>query len=187
MHDQLAKGAGGFADGGSNDVGRADADEGGDDGRDQNVDFSLFTDSLAALRSDDGHEQHGQRAAGAAQQVAGVTHSRQREERQGRGLEGIANGDGHGGAAHKGGQAADGIGDVLCDLACEEADVELGTEGVEDGADQQRAEQTLGHGTQGVDAVPLGGEDNVFTLEKGFEFFHGDTCFTCNKNGIQVS
>ena len=36
--------------------------------------------------------------------------------------------------------------------------------GVEDGADQQGTEQTLSHGAQGVNAVPLGGDDDVFAL-----------------------
>ena len=187
MHDQIAEGFGDLADGRGDDVGGADADQSGDDGGHQDVDLRLLADGFAALRGDDGHEQYRQRAACAAQQIAGIAHGRQGEEHHGRRLEGIADGDGHGGAAHERGQAADGVGHLFRDLAAEEVDVELGADGVEDGADQQRAEQTLGHSAQGVDAIPLGGEDDVFAFEEGFEFFHGDTCFTCNKNGIQVS
>ena len=55
--------------------------------------------------------------------------------------------------------------------------MELGTDGVEDGSDQQRAEQALGHGAQSVDAVPLGGEDDVFAFQKCLDIFHGEHLF----------
>jgi hypothetical protein len=48
----------------------------------------------------------------------------------------------------------------------EKIDPELLADGVEDGTHQQSAEQTLCHGTQGVNAVTLGGEYNVFSLQE---------------------
>lgn len=86
FHNDHAEGTGGSADGWGDNIGRAHADEGGDDGSHQNVDLRFFADGLAALRSDDRHKQHGQGAARAAQQVAGVAHSRQREQHQRRRL-----------------------------------------------------------------------------------------------------
>ena len=88
------------------------------------------------------------------------------EEDQRRGLKGVADGHGHGGTAHEGGQAADGVANFIDgdDLSGEEANVELSAKCVEDGTDQQRTEQTLCHGAQGVDAVALGGDDDVFAF-----------------------
>ena len=42
--------------------------------------------------------------------------------------------------------------------------MELGPDGVDDGADQQGAEQALRHGTQRVNSVALQGDLNVFPL-----------------------
>ena len=139
------------------------------------VDFGLLADGLAALSSDDGHKQDGKWTARAAQCIAGIADGSKGEQHQGRCLESIADGDGHSRSAHKGSHAANGIGDLvnLDNGSSEKADVELGTDGIEDSADQQRAEQPLGHGAQGVNPVPLGGDDNVFASEEAFEPFHG--------------
>ena len=52
-------------------------------------------------------------------------------------------------------------------------------------AAEQGAEQTLGHGPQGVDAIALGGDDNVFSLQKGFQLLHLHTLIS--KHGRHVS
>ena len=173
VHDKLAEGTGNLANWRRNDVGSANADEGGDDRRYQNVDLGLLADGLAALSGNNGYEQYRQRAASTAQQITSVTNGRQGKQYQRRRLEGVADGNGHGGTAHEGGQTAYGIGHLLCNLCGEEANVELGADGVEDRTDQQGAKQTLGHGTQSVNAVPLGGEYNVFSFQKCFDVFHG--------------
>ena len=64
-------------------------------------------------------------------------------------------------------------------LGGEEADVELTAQGIQNGANKQGAEQALGHGPQGVDAVALGGNRNVFPMEK---FFHVNHLFHIEAN-----
>ena len=84
--------------------------------------------------------------------------------------------DGHGDARadHRGGEAADGVGDRADgdDGRGQKADVQLLAEGIEDGAHQQRAEQALRHGAERVHAVLLEGADDALAGEKGFEFIH---------------
>ena len=46
----------------------------------------------------------------------------------------------------------------------EELHPQLLAQRLDDGADEQGAEQALGHGPQGVDAIPLGRDLNVFAL-----------------------
>ena len=95
-------------------------------------------------------------------------------------MEGVADGHSHAGTHHGGSQTADGVADFVLtggvldghnDLI-QETDVELCTDGAEDGAHQQGAEEALGHGAEGVDAVTLEGKDDVFACEELFEFFH---------------
>ena len=62
---------------------------------------------------------------------------------------------------------ADGDNGVL-----QKGNAELLTDGVEDGAHQQRAEQTLGHSPEGVDAVALEGEDHILPGKKFFPLVH---------------
>jgi len=57
--------------------------------------------------------------------------------------------------------------------------VELGADGVEDRADQQGTEESLSHGAQGVNAVPLGGDHNVLPPEKSSNCFHIYHLFQC--------
>ena len=82
------------------------------------------------------------------------------------------------GSHHGAGQAAQRVGDRPFALAHrdehpgQKADVELGTDGIENRAHQQRAEQPLGHGAEGVNAVAFSGEDNVFSSQKILEFPH---------------
>ena len=49
-------------------------------------------------------------------------------------------------------------------------------DGTEDRTDQKRAEQALCHGAHGIDTVMTGGDHNIFSLEKCFDFAH--VCFT---------
>ena len=67
----------------------------------------------------------------------------------------VADGHSHGGTAHRGGQPADRVFDSRYNShrAGQETDVKLGTDRVEDGADQQGAEQALCHGTERIDPV----------------------------------
>ena len=101
--------------------------------------------------------------AGAAQGVGRVAHRGQGEEHQGRGLEGVADCHSHGRAAHGGGEVAH---------IHQEGDSRLLPQGLDDGADEQGAEQALGHGAQRVDAVAPGGEHDVLTLEERVDSFH---------------
>ena len=77
----------------------------------------------------------------------------------------------HGGTAHRGGQTAYRIvnsrnrGDRLR----QRPDVELGSQGVDDRSDEERTEETLGHGAEGVDAVAFEGDFDVFAFHKCFE------------------
>ena len=102
------------------------------------------------------------------QGVGGKAHGGQREQDQRRSLEGVADGHRHGRAAHGLGQPAHGVGNLVFPAAQsghhlgEEVNMELGADGVNDGTDEQGAEQSLGHGAQCVDAIPLCGNDNVF-------------------------
>ena len=50
--------------------------------------------------------------------------------------------------------------------------MELTSDGIQDRADEQRAEQSLGHGAQGVYAVTPGRDDDIFPFQKGFYIFH---------------
>lgn len=97
----------------------------------------------------------------------------------------------HSGPAHERRQSTDGISHAIDgdDLGGEKANVELGADGVEDRADQQGTEESLSHGAQGVNAVPLGGDHNVFALQKAFDLFHGrHLLYVESKNtGLQVS
>ena len=54
----------------------------------------------------------------------------------------------------------------------QEGDPHLLPQGVDDGADEQGAEQALGHGPQGVDAVALGEMTIFFLFRKAFQLFH---------------
>jgi len=47
-------------------------------------------------------------------------------------------------------------------------DAQLLAKSFDDGADEQRTEQTLCHGTQSVNAIAAGRKDDVFSLEESF-------------------
>ena len=59
----------------------------------------------------------------------------------------------------------------------QKTDAQLLTEGVENGSHQQGAEEALGHSAEGINAVALQGNDDVFAVEELTDFVHG--CFTC--------
>ena len=107
LHEFTHGGSGG-ADGGGNEGGKAHTHQNGHQGGYQNVHLGFFGNSLAAFRSHNGDDQHGQRTAGtggtgesgAAQGIGGVTHGSQGEQHQGRCLKGEADGDRHSRTAH---------------------------------------------------------------------------------------
>ena len=166
------------ADGGGYQIGNQNARQHRDDGCHQNVDFRLLGYQLAALGSHDSHKVHGQRAAGAAHGVGGKAHGNQGEQHQRRAVQGEADGDSNAGADHGGAQAADGIlhraltGADGDDGILQKGNAELLTDGVKDGAHQQRAEQTLGHGAEGVNAIALESEDHILAGKKFFPLVH---------------
>ena len=102
------------------------------------------------------------------------------------------NGDCDAGAYHGRGQAAQCIRNRALSLAdgddhlVEKANVELLTDGVQDRAYQQCAEQTLSHGTERVDAVAFGGQNNVLALEEIFEFTHFSHPFIRMSNLVSI-
>ena len=151
-HDERAHPAGRRADGGGDEQGQPHPGEDGHQRGDQQVHLGLLADGLAQLGGNDGDEQHGQGPAGPAQGVGGPAHRHQAEQDKVGGVEGIADGAGHGRTAHGRGVVPDGH---------QHGDAQLLAQGVEDGADQQAGEQALRHGAQGVDQVPLGGDDDV--------------------------
>ena len=55
--------------------------------------------------------------------------------------------------------------------------MELGADGVENRADEQGAEQALGHRPQGVDAVAAGVDHDVFAFQERLDVFHGKHLF----------
>ena len=90
--------------------------------------------------------------------------------------------DGHrnAGAYHQGSQTTDGIADLIGagsvlnghDGGLQKANVELLSQGVEDGAHQQGTEQTLGHGTKGIEAIALGRKNDVLAFEECADVCH---------------
>ena len=98
-------------------------------------------------------------------------------------MQGKANGNGDARANHSRGQTADGVacrpfsGTDGDDDLVQEGNAELLTNGVENGAHQQRAEQALGHGAQSVNSVTLHGKYHVFAQEKFFQFVHESLLF----------
>ncbi len=169
--DNVPHGGGRGADGRGQQGGQPHSGQDGHQGGDQNVDFRLLGHRLAQLGGNHGDEEHRQRparplAAGqgdAAQGVGGIAHRGQGKQHQGRRLEGVADGHGHGRAAHGGGVAPH---------RHQEGDAELLTQRVQNGADEQGAEQPLGHGPQCVHPIPLCREDNIFSLEKCAAYSH---------------
>ena len=83
--------------------------------------------------------------------------------------QGKADGDGNTRANHSRSKGADGIVDRAFAFADGDDDLvqeSVLTNGVQDCAHQQSAEQALGHSAQSVNAIALEGEDNVLSLEK---------------------
>ena len=152
VFNELAEGIGSGGNGGGDQGGQPDPHAHGDRRGDQDVNLGLLGHQLAALGGHDGDEQHGQRPAGPAQLVRRPAHSGEGEQHHGVGLQRVADGHGHGRAGHLESELAD---------IDQELGGELLAQSLDDSADEQRAEQALGHGPQGVDAVALGRDDNV--------------------------
>ncbi len=159
-------------------MGKGHAGEDGHQRRHQNVHPGLLGDGLAQLGGENGDEQNRQRPAcalapvqgGGAQQICRIAHRRQRKKHQRRRLQRPADGHGHGRAAHGGGKRAN---------AHQKFQVQLRSQRVQNGPDEQRAKQALSHGAHGVDAVAPAGKNDILALEKGFEGLHGknSSCF----------
>ena len=166
--DQLAERACRRADGRRDPLRQHHADEDRHRGRHQNVDLGFLADGLAALRCDDRNEQHRQRAACAALGVGCPADSRQREQHHRVRLQRVADGDRHRRA---------GDGHRVAAHVDEQLYVKLRAERLDDRADQQRAEQTLRHRAERVDAVALRGDLNVLPLQKCLDFSHFHSSF----------
>ena len=170
-------------DGSRHQPGKADACQDGHNGGHQNVNPGLLGYQLAALRRHNGHEVHRQRPAGAAHSVGSKAHRNQGKQHHRRAVQGKADGNGNARTYHSRGQAADGVacrpfsGTDGDDDLVQESNAELLTDGVENGAHQQRTEQALGHGSKGINSVALHGENHVFAQEKFFQFVHESLLF----------
>ena len=99
-HDQIAHRHGSPPQWRRYERGQKNTGANGDERGDEYIHPGLLGYGLAQLSGDDGHEQHRQRAARAAQGVGREAHRDQGEEHEGRALQGIAYGCCHGGAAH---------------------------------------------------------------------------------------
>ncbi len=110
---------------------------------------------LAQFGRDDRDDEDRKRPPCPAEGIGRVADRHQRKEDERRAVEGAADGDSHRAAGDALGIAAD---------FGENGEVQLRADGREDGPDQQRSEQPLGHRTEGVDAVAMGGEDDVFAF-----------------------
>ena len=119
--------------------------------------MSILGDSFAQLGCDDRDEEDREGAARAAQLVGGCADRDQGEEDQGRCLQGIADGDRHGGAAHGRCIGAD---------VNEPLNAQLCAQGIEDRADEEGREQTLRHGAERVDPVAFRRDHNVLAGEE---------------------
>ena len=97
-------------------------------------------------------------------------------------MERIADRNGHGRTAHGGSESAHRIVSACdtCDRSSEKAYAELGTDRVDDRADEKGTEETLGHCAEGVNTVAFRGNFDIFPLEKSFELIHGiSSCRQC--------
>ena len=154
-HDQGAHLTCGGTDGGGDQHGKAHAGKNGHQRGYEDVHAGLLAYGLAQLGSRDGDDEHGQRAACAAQSVGRIAHGDQAEQHQRRAVQCPADGTGHGGAAHGGGVAAQIYQHVQTGLLAQRLD---------DGADQQAGKQALCHGTQRLNEIALRGDDDILAF-----------------------
>lgn len=106
-----------------------------------------------------------QMSASSAQGVGRPAHGNKAEQNQLGGFQGIADGSRHGRACHRRGVGA---------CIHQKGDVRLLAQGLDDGADEQAGKQPLGHGAHGVDAVAMGGENDILAFAEFLD--------TCHKN-----
>ena len=177
-HNGLTHGDGGGANGPRHQCGKANTGQDRDHRCYQNINLCLLADGFTNLGSENGHEEHSQRAACTAQYIGGKANGNQRKQHQWGRLQGIADGHRHGRPHHQRAQAANGIAEYQIALldgqkrVSQESDAELFADGVQNGTHQQRTEQSLCHGGHGVDEIALSGESDVLPRQKGPYFFH---------------
>ena len=142
-----------------------------DQGRDEDVDLRLFGDQFAGLRGQDGDDEDRQRSARSAQRVGRKADDDEREQDEGRRLQRVADGGSHGGAGHRRAQRRHAVlrGTDGGDRLHEEIQMELGAQCRQDGAHEERTEETLCHGTERVDAIASQRDLNIFFLQKLFD------------------
>jgi hypothetical protein len=154
-HDQGAHLTCGSANGCGDQHGKAHAGKNGHQRGHEDVHAGLLAHGLAQLGSHDGNDEHGQRAACAAQSIGRVAYGNQAEQHQRRAVQRPANGAGHGRAAHGRGVAAKVYQHVKAGLLAQRLD---------DGADQQAGKQALRHGTQRFNEIALRGDDDILAF-----------------------
>ena len=154
-HDQGAHLTCGSANGCGDQHGKAHAGKNGHQRGHEDVHAGLLAHGLAQLGSHDGNDEHGQRAACAAQSIGRVAYGDQAEQHQRRAVQRPANGAGHGRAAHGRGVTAKVYQHVKTGLLAQRLD---------DGADQQAGKQALRHGTQRFNEIALRGDDDILAF-----------------------
>ena len=156
-HDNGADTGSRFSDGGRDQGSEPDAGEDRHQGGDKNIDPGLFGDSFSELGRDDRDEKDGERSAGTAHLISSSPDCDQGEEDKGRSLEGISDRDSHRRAAHGRSKPAD---------IHQGLDPQLRSQRIEDGADEQRSEQTLCHSPERIDPVAPRRDHDVFAGKK---------------------
>ena len=152
VFDEGAEGCHHLLDGCSHGVSDEHAADDDHSGRDQDVDLGLFIDHLAQL---DGHDDRHVGTHRAAEFVAGNAHGDGAKQHQALATEFVGNG-------HGDGRTRGGFG-VFCD-GHESLNARLVAQSLEDGADEQRGEQTECHSTKSVDKIGLPGHVDALAL-----------------------
>ena len=182
-HNELADVACGSADRCGNEISKTYANENGDDGSNENVDFGFLGDELTGFGGNDSHNVNGERAACAAYCIGGEANGDKGKENHRRGSQRVTYRNRHCGADHCRGKTAYGVACSVngCNGGGKKTDMQLTSKRVEDSTHQQGAEQTLCHSAQRVNAVSAAGNDYVFAneecLECSEELFHMTTSF----------
>jgi len=129
----------------------------------------------AGIDADLSHQTAGAHAAG----YGGTVHLQAEHA----GGDRVGDGRRHTEPHHGRAQAADGIAHRALTLAeghdhrLQKADVELLTDGIENGTHQQRAEKALRHGAHGVDEIAFGGEYHILPFQESANFIHIRTSY----------
>ena len=131
------------------------------------------------LAKEDGynaHEENGQGTSAAAQRVCRIADGQQRVQHKGRGLHGVSDGRSHGRALHRLGKAVCIRKKAVFVAPQRKAKVkEIGADGTDNGADQERSEQAICHAAQLVYKDALCGKLDVLRLEIDPHFARGSS------------